>query len=46
MGCWDRQAGELAEFREVQEVLRGGEGVDQLMAGEVVHQVTFDELVK
>ena len=31
------------EFKEVQEVLRGGEGVDQLLAGEVVHQVAFHE---
>ena len=41
MGNWANPSGEQGEFKEVQEVLRGGEGVDQLLAEEVVHQVVF-----
>ena len=44
LGCWDSQAGVQGGFKEVQEGLREGEGVGQQLAGEVGHQVAFEEL--
>ena len=44
LGCWDSQSGDQGVFKEVQEGLREGEGVDQPLAGEVGHQVAFEEL--